>query len=102
MSPRARIRARVRGARGQQSHCLPTRTSHELETRLESPRHSTTRDGEKMSSAAANALTNLARAAVTIGVGASVASQAIYDGACVRATGNSPSFVVEGWGWMIG
>ena len=32
-------------------------------------------------SAAANALTNLARAAVTIGVGASVASQAIYDGA---------------------
>merc|ERR1712216_997944 len=30
-------------------------------------------------SAAANALTNLARAAVTIGVGASVASQAIYD-----------------------
>jgi hypothetical protein len=37
-----------------------------------------------MSSAAANALTNLARAAVTIGVGASVASQAIYDGACGR------------------
>jgi|TARA_B100000073_G_scaffold304991_1_gene273946 hypothetical protein len=37
-----------------------------------------------MSSAAANALTNLARAAVTIGVGASVASQAIYDGACAR------------------
>ncbi len=55
-----------------------------------------------MSSAAANALTNLARAAVTIGVGASVASQAIYDGACARATGNSPSFVVEGWGRMIG
>ena len=36
-------------------------------------------------SAAANALTNLARAAVTIGVGASVASQAIYDGARRRA-----------------
>jgi hypothetical protein len=32
-------------------------------------------------SAAANALTNLARAAATIGVGATVASQAIYDGA---------------------
>ena len=36
-------------------------------------------------SAAANALTNLARAAVTIGVGASVASLAIYDGARRRA-----------------
>lgn len=31
-------------------------------------------------SAAANALTNLARAAVTIGVGATAASQMIYDG----------------------
>jgi len=33
-------------------------------------------------SAAANALTNLARAAVTIGVGATAASQMIYDGTC--------------------
>jgi len=32
-------------------------------------------------SAAAAALTNLARAAVTLGVGATVASQAMYDGA---------------------
>ena len=50
-------------------------------------------------SAAANALTNLARAAVTIGVGASVASQAIYDGARrVATTANARDDAsIEGW-----
>jgi len=49
-------------------------------------------------SAAAAALTNLARAAATIGIGSTIAMQAMYDGACAmrRARGSARAGRVGG------